>query len=137
MEPPSLFKVNHLSANPTKWSNRLKQFIGNSGQIVWVFFTILWGWRLKVYILCILCKSPLWWPLFNIYLLFWYIFVGRMSFSDEKFYLMAISANRNNNLFKVIFIVDFEHISHLVIVFLFLTLNMSLLAGYFGIKHLP
>ena len=36
-----------LNANPTKWSNTLKQFIGNSRRIIWVCLTILWGWRLK------------------------------------------------------------------------------------------
>ena len=30
---------NFLSANPTKWSNTLKQFVGH--------LTILWDWRLK------------------------------------------------------------------------------------------
>ena len=33
--PRKLFwKIDPLSANPTKWSNTLKQFVGNSGQIV-------------------------------------------------------------------------------------------------------
>ena len=36
-----------LSTSVTKWSNNLKQSIGNSWQIVWVCFTILWGWHLK------------------------------------------------------------------------------------------
>ena len=35
---------NPLSANPTKWSNTLKQFLSNSRR---VWLTILWGWRLK------------------------------------------------------------------------------------------
>ena len=39
--------VNPLSAKPTKWSNTLKQFVGNSRRIFWVHLTILWGWRLK------------------------------------------------------------------------------------------
>ena len=39
--------INTLSANPTKWSSRLKQFVGKSRRIVWVCLTILWGWRLK------------------------------------------------------------------------------------------
>ena len=38
---------NLLSANPSKCSNTLKQFVGNSRQIVWVCLTILWGWHLK------------------------------------------------------------------------------------------
>ena len=38
---------NPLSANSTKWSNTLKQFIGNSQRIVWVSLTILQGWHLK------------------------------------------------------------------------------------------
>ena len=38
---------NPLSANPTKWSNTLKQLLSNSRRIVWVWLTILWGWRLK------------------------------------------------------------------------------------------
>ena len=37
-----------LSANPTKWSNTLKQFVGKSRQIIWACLTILCGWRLKV-----------------------------------------------------------------------------------------
>ena len=28
------WKIDPLSANPIKWSNTLKQFVGNSGQIV-------------------------------------------------------------------------------------------------------
>ena len=39
--------LNPLSFNPTKWSNTLKQFVGNSQRIVWVCLTILWGWRVK------------------------------------------------------------------------------------------
>ena len=39
--------INPLNANPTKWSNKLKQFVGNSRLIVWVCLTILWGWHLK------------------------------------------------------------------------------------------
>ena len=44
----NLFQVNLLSANPTKWSNTLKQFVGKSQRTVQVCLTILWGWRLKV-----------------------------------------------------------------------------------------
>ena len=40
---------NPLSANPTKWSNTLKQFIDKSQKIVWVCVAILWGWLLKGY----------------------------------------------------------------------------------------
>ena len=40
--------VNLLSANPIKWSIIFKQFVGCCRQIVWVCFTILWGWRLKI-----------------------------------------------------------------------------------------
>ena len=36
-----------LSANSTKWSNSLKQFVGYSRRIVWVCLAIFWGWRLK------------------------------------------------------------------------------------------
>ena len=39
--------ITPLSANPTKWSNTLKQFVGFCRQIVWVYLTILWSWRLK------------------------------------------------------------------------------------------
>ena len=39
--------INPLNANPIKWSNKLKQFVGNSRLIVWVCLTILWGWHLK------------------------------------------------------------------------------------------
>ena len=40
-----LFKPS--SANPTKWSNTLKQFVGCGRQIVCVCLTILRDWRLK------------------------------------------------------------------------------------------
>ena len=40
--------VNPLNVNPTKWSNTVKQFVGNSQQIAWVCLTILWGLALKV-----------------------------------------------------------------------------------------
>ena len=33
--------INSLSANPTKWSNTLKQFVGFCRRIVWVCLTIL------------------------------------------------------------------------------------------------
>ena len=46
-----LIIINPLSANPTKWSNTLKQFVGESRWIVWVCLTILWGWRLKGWML--------------------------------------------------------------------------------------
>ena len=39
---------NPLNANPTKWSNALKQFVGKNQRIVRVCLTILWGWHLKV-----------------------------------------------------------------------------------------
>ena len=39
--------INPSSANPTKWSYTLNQFVGNRRQIFRVFLTILWGWRLK------------------------------------------------------------------------------------------
>ena len=38
---------NPLSANPTKVSNTLKQFVGCCRRIARVCLTILWGWRLK------------------------------------------------------------------------------------------
>ena len=44
----SLGEFNPSSANPTSWSDALKQFVGNSQRIVWVCLTILWGWHLKV-----------------------------------------------------------------------------------------
>ena len=40
---------NPLSANPTKWSNTLKQFVGKCRQIVWVCLTILWDLHLKAW----------------------------------------------------------------------------------------
>ena len=40
------FSINTLGANPTKWSNTLKQIAGNSRRIVWVCYTI-WCWHLK------------------------------------------------------------------------------------------
>ena len=36
-----------LSTNHTKWSDTLRQFLGNKRRNVWVCLTILWGWRLK------------------------------------------------------------------------------------------
>ena len=39
---------NHLSANLTKWSNSLNQFLGKSQRIVLVCLTILWGWCLTL-----------------------------------------------------------------------------------------
>ena len=36
-----------LSANPTKWSNTLKQFVGNSRRTVRVCLTIIRDWPLK------------------------------------------------------------------------------------------
>ena len=47
-----------LSTNPTKWSNKLKQFVGCSQQIVWICLTILWGWHLRVKSYTVL---DLWW----------------------------------------------------------------------------
>ena len=44
----SRIQFSPLSANPTKWSNILKQFVVKNRQIVWVCLTILWGCRLKV-----------------------------------------------------------------------------------------
>ena len=45
----SLPFLNPLSANPTKWSNTLKQFVDELvyWQIVWVCLTILWDRHLK------------------------------------------------------------------------------------------
>ena len=39
--------VASLSANPTRLSNTLKQFVNCCWRIVWVRLTILWVWRLK------------------------------------------------------------------------------------------
>ena len=39
--------INPLSANATRWSNILRQIVGNIRRIVWVYLTIMWGWRLK------------------------------------------------------------------------------------------
>ena len=39
--------VEHFKRQPTKWSNRLKQFPGFCRRIVWVCLTISGGWRLK------------------------------------------------------------------------------------------
>ena len=38
---------NPSSANPTKWANSLKQFVGSCRRIVWMCLTIFWGWDLK------------------------------------------------------------------------------------------
>ena len=44
---PSLDYINPSCANPTKWSNTIKQFVDNSWRIVWVCLTILWVWPIK------------------------------------------------------------------------------------------
>ena len=44
-----LLCLNSLSANSTKWSTILKQFVNSSRRIVWVCLTILWGWRVKCF----------------------------------------------------------------------------------------
>ena len=36
--------IKPLSANPTKWSNTLKQFFGYCRRIIWLCLTVLWGW---------------------------------------------------------------------------------------------
>ena len=41
------WKINPLSANPTNWSNTLKQLVGCCWRTVWVCLTILWDWHLK------------------------------------------------------------------------------------------
>ena len=46
IEKPMNFQITStLSANLTKWSNTLKQFVGKS--VIWSCLIILWGWRLK------------------------------------------------------------------------------------------
>ena len=40
---------NPLSANPTIWSNILKEFLGFCRRDIWVCLTILWGWRLRIH----------------------------------------------------------------------------------------
>ena len=52
-----IFRLNPSSANPTKRSNTLKQFADKLQQMVWVCLTILWDWRLKVWINWITCNS--------------------------------------------------------------------------------
>ena len=47
MKEVKLQKFNPSRAKPTKWSNILKQFVGNSRGIVSVVLTVLWVWRLK------------------------------------------------------------------------------------------
>ena len=50
-EDPKMTSIDRIfepfSTNPTKWSNTLKQFVGNRRRIVWLSLTILWVWRLK------------------------------------------------------------------------------------------
>ena len=44
-----LVSLNLLSASPTKWSNTLKQFVGNSRWIVWVWpFCVVGTYRVKL-----------------------------------------------------------------------------------------
>ena len=42
-------KLNLLSTNLKDWSDTLKQLVRFCRRIVWVCWSILWGWRLKVY----------------------------------------------------------------------------------------
>ena len=46
-EDVSFTSLSALSANLTKWSNTLEQFVCNSRRIVWVCLAILWGWRIE------------------------------------------------------------------------------------------
>ena len=39
--------LNPLSANPIKWLNTLKQFVGNIRRIAWVFYDLFVGLALK------------------------------------------------------------------------------------------
>ena len=39
--------LNPLIANPTKWPNTLKQFVGFCRGIFWVCLAIWWNWRLR------------------------------------------------------------------------------------------
>ena len=52
----------------------------------------------------------------------WYI-ISEQRFRDTS------NQNINESLEKVVFIVNFEHISYLVLLFLLLTLNKYMLAG--------
>ena len=56
---PKILSLNPLSANPTKWSNTLKEFVRKSWRIIWVCLTILWGWRLKGKVVCQLMRQLL------------------------------------------------------------------------------
>ena len=97
-----------MSANPIKWSNTLKQFVGFCQRIVWVCLIILWGWCLfkvnsrSTRKRCKICS---------------------------KLIIKAPERRRRSG----VFIVNFEHISHLFLVFLFLALNWSMLAGELSI----
>ena len=50
---------NSLGTSTTKWSNTLKQFVGNSRQIVWVCLTNLWvcAYTFKIRKASIFCKT--------------------------------------------------------------------------------
>ena len=69
-----------LSTNPTKWSNTLKQFVGNSNsrRIVWVCLTILWvaleGLKVKMLLL----------PLEFIWIMEWQEWYRLCCFLDKK-----------------------------------------------------
>ena len=57
---PWIGYFNTLSANPTKWSNTLKQLVGNSRLIVWVCFDHFLGLALEGITFLELMKSSLW-----------------------------------------------------------------------------
>ena len=41
-------QINLLSANRTKWSKTLKQFVGSCKRIFWIFLSILWDGASRV-----------------------------------------------------------------------------------------
>ena len=79
-----------LIANPTKWSNTIKQFVCNSRRIFWVCLTISWGWHLKSW-RCVFLKLQLFqhvWSVLRRY--FSFRFKDFREISYPKFYTVKL-----------------------------------------------
>ena len=125
--------INPLSANLTKWSYTLKQFVGCCRRIVWVCLTILWVWRWKGW--------------YNFHKNWKILSELRFVQTSNKFFRMPCPANiylfkinngnrkrceiRSKLTLKIpAFSVNFEHISRLFLAFLLLTLMREMFTGW-------
>ena len=106
-----LLHRNTLSTDPTKWSITLKQFVSCCRQIVWVCLTIFLRLPYK--------RVKIWnadriWPVSQITLL-----------RRESNYLAMHFGRSSHWRRSIVFIANFEHIPHLVLVLLLLTLQVN------------